>query len=216
VDGDEHIQTRAPPAVHDYVLVVERLEVAVYRGVRLCVAGSIRAGAAHGAGGGDQFAVVVVGDPVPDGVACDVPVLVLELAELAELVEPGCVVEPEALGDCPVCGAVVAVEGDVEAGVEALVEGDVGPVVEDGDESEPPVGSLTLVPPLCGVEPPPIFVEMPPVPRVFFLVGTATVFVEVVTVVGVAAASAGVIVVCGCNGVATTAGAASSGGSTLE
>ena len=76
------------------------------------------------------------------------------------------------------------------------------------------------VPAPLGVAPPPlIIVDVPPVACDFSLLGTVTVVVEVVTVVGMVADGAFATSgdrVCGCNGWEATAGAASSGGSALE
>ena len=145
-----------------------------------------------------------VDDPVPVVVFCEPPVLVLGVVGPPEVLEPGCVVELEALADCEVPGVVDVAEGTVEV----VVEGELS------------VGSSTLVPEPLGVAPPPlIIVEVPPVCCDLSLVGTATEVVEVVTVVGVVADGAGAIGairVCGRNGGAATAGAASSGGSALE
>jgi hypothetical protein len=157
-----------------------------------------------------------VDDPVPVVVFCELPVVVLVLVlvpvldevEPSEVVEPGCVVEPEALGDCAVAGVVDVDDGRVEVPV----------------EDELPVGALTLVPapvPL-GVAPPPlIIVDTPPVCWDFSLVGTVTVVVAVVTVVGVArgappaAGAIGTIRVGGLGAGVAAWGAASSDGSAL-
>jgi hypothetical protein len=140
----------------------------------------------------------VVDDSVPDELACEVPVLVLEPVEPADVEEVGCVVEPPALGGGAAWGVVDAVEGTVEV----VVEGD------------PPVGLLTSVRLATGVAPPRlIIVDVPPVARDFTLAGTVAVVVEVVTVVGPAADGAGatgVIRVCGCNAGTATACAACS------
>jgi len=134
-------------------------------------------------------------------------VLVLGEVEPSVVVEPGCEVELEALDDCPVPDVV---DDAVEGVVEVVVPG------------EPSVGFAGLVPvpaPL-GVAPPPlIIVDVPPVVCDFSLLGTVTVVVEVVTVVGMVADGAFATSgdrVCGCNGWEATAGAASSGGSALE
>lgn len=63
--GDERVQTGSPATAHDDILVVERLLVSVYRRIGLRVAGTSRARPAHGAGGGDQYGLVDVDDPVP-------------------------------------------------------------------------------------------------------------------------------------------------------
>jgi len=101
-------------------------------------------------------------------------VLALEVVEPSVVVEPGCVVELGVPEDCPV---PVVVDDPVDESVDVVVD-------------DPSVGSARFVPapaPL-GVAPPPlIIVDVPPVACDFSLMGTVTVVVVVVTVVGTAA-----------------------------
>jgi hypothetical protein len=102
-------------------------------------------------------------------------VLAFEVVEPSVLVEPVCVVGLEELDedDCP-----------VRAVVDEVVEGSVDVVFV----ADPSVGSLTPLraPVPLGVAPPPLGVvaDVPPVACDFSLIGTVTVVVEVVTVVG--------------------------------
>jgi hypothetical protein len=209
VDGDERVQAGSPPAAHDHILVVEGLLVSVYRRIVLRVGGSIRARPVHGAGGGDQDAIVEVDDPVPVVVGCELPVLVLvlEVVEPSVAVEPGCVVELDELDGCP-----------VSAVVDEVVDGSVDVV----DVADPFVGCLRPLPASVptGAAPPPLVVaDVPPVACDFSLIGTATVVVAVVTVVGTPADgvfATGAIRVCGCDGCEATAGASWTGWVALE
>lgn len=136
--------------------------------------------------------------------------LVLEVVEPSGLAEPGCVVESEGLDDdCP-----------VPAVVDEVVDGSVDVVVA----ADPSVGFLRPLraPVPLDVAPPPVLfvADVPPVACDFSLIGTLTVVVEVVTVVGTAADgvfATGVIRGCGCDGCdEAIAGADSSGASALE
>jgi len=128
--------------------------------------------------------------------------VVLEVVEPSGVVEPDCVVELESLGDC-------AVPGVVE-------------VVEPVGEIELSLGSSSLVPvpaPVGVAPPPPFIVDVPPEACDFSLIGTVTVVVEVVTVVGAdpeCALETGVTRVWGLSDAGATAGAASSGAFALE
>jgi len=173
VHGDDRVQTGPAASAHDHVLVVERFDVAVRGRIGPWVAGSIRCRSVHGAGGGDQLATVDVVEPVPVVVVCELPVPALDVDDPSVVVEPGCVVELEALGDWLVPG-VVEVVVDCPVGVDAA--------------AAPSPGASSLVPAPLGVAPPPLnIVEVPPVACDFIFVGTVTVVVETVTVVGAAA-----------------------------
>lgn len=89
MDGDERVEPGSASAADDYVLVIERLEVAVGCRISKGVAGSILDRRAHGAGGGVPLGEIPGADPVP---------VLLVPAELAPLelgvVEPVDALEP--------------------------------------------------------------------------------------------------------------------------
>ena len=81
---------------------------------------------------------------------------------------------------------------------------------------ELPVESVVVSEPSGVAPPPPLVTAVPPVDCEARLVGIVTTVVDVVTVVGIASAAAGATRTCGRAGVIAAAGAASSGGFTLE
>lgn len=168
------------------------------------VAGSIRARPAHGAGGGVPLGEPGVGDPVPVVLPIEVPAVVLDVVAPCDVVEVGCVVEVESLGDWLV--PVVVELADVD---------DPVPVVLAG---EPSPGSVVAAAPLRVARPPPIVIEVPPVAGVLLFVGTVIVTVEVVSVVsGIAFVELAGATRARCGaGAADTIGAAGSGCTALE
>lgn len=147
--------------------------------------------------------MVVGDDPVPVVEPVELPEGVLDVVEPAEVVGLDGVVDVESVGDWLVPTVVVLVDGCVPFAV---------PV-------EPSVGSVVVPEPSGVAPPPPIVTDVPPVDCVLRLVGIVTTLVDVVTVIGVvpaAAEVAGATRACGSGCAVATAGAASSGGPTLE
>lgn len=142
--------------------------------------------------------------PVPVVDPVELPAGVLDVVEPVDVLELDGVVDVVPDGDWLVPTVVSLVEDSVPSAVSVELS----------------VGSVVVPEPSGVAPPPPIVTAVPPVEGTVCLAGIVMTVVDVVTVVGTACVAAGVVGarrVSGCdNGGVAAAGAASSGGLTLE